>query len=117
MMKYLPTRFSALAKKELLYSPFGVSAWLTGLVFVDRLNKEKSRYTMEKTAALLREQNVSSHCSRLHDQKKKKKILLVITFHPTAVGLLFSPMVSGWSFRRVGGGKSFSRLYLRNCKV
>ena len=61
MMKYLPKRFSALAKKELLYSPFGVAAWLAGLIFVDRLNREKSRHTMEKTAALLHQRNVSSY--------------------------------------------------------
>ena len=45
-----------------------------------------------------------------------------------AVGVLFSPMVSGWAGRRVGGragrrvggraaGKSLSGLYLRNRKV
>ena len=44
-------------------------------------------------------------------------ILFIFTPQPLrAVGVLFSPMVSGW----VGGRaarKSLSRLYLRNCKV
>ena len=38
-----------------------------------------------------------------------------------AVGVLFSPMVSGWVGGRPGGGRaagnSLSGLYLRNCKV
>ena len=37
-----------------------------------------------------------------------------------AVGVLFSPMVSGWAGGRAGGraaGNSLSGLYLRNCKV
>ena len=34
-----------------------------------------------------------------------------------AVGVLFSPMVSGWVGGWAVGGKSLSGLYLRNCKV
>ena len=44
----------------------------------------------------------------------------IIHFIPqpfSVVGILFSPMVSGWSGRRVGGRKSLSGLYLRNRKV
>ena len=47
-------------------------------------------------------------------------IHLVFTPQPLrAVGVLFSPMVSGWAGGRVGGRreKSLSGLYLRNRKV
>ena len=50
---------------------------------------------------------------------KKIKILLNNFFTPQplrAVGVLFSPMVSGW-VGRWAAGKSLSGLYLRNRKV
>ncbi|XP_043500486.1 1-acyl-sn-glycerol-3-phosphate acyltransferase alpha [Polistes fuscatus] len=37
-------RCTAVAKKELFYAwPFGLAAWLSGLIFIDRLNSEKAR--------------------------------------------------------------------------
>ena len=48
---------------------------------------------------------------------------LTIIFNPQPlrdVGVLFSPMVSGWVSGRSGGqaaGKSLSGLYFRNCNV
>ncbi|KAK2190707.1 hypothetical protein NP493_73g04026 [Ridgeia piscesae] len=54
MMDILPDRCSVLAKRELLYfGPFGFAAWLSGLVFVDRLNREKARNTMDMIAKLM----------------------------------------------------------------
>ncbi|KAF7400605.1 hypothetical protein HZH66_005789 [Vespula vulgaris] len=37
-------RCTAVAKKEVFYAwPFGLAAWLSGLIFIDRLNSEKAR--------------------------------------------------------------------------
>ncbi|KAI4501182.1 hypothetical protein M0802_003555 [Mischocyttarus mexicanus] len=37
-------RCTAIAKKEIFYAwPFGLAAWLSGLIFIDRLNSEKAR--------------------------------------------------------------------------
>lgn len=61
MMDVLPDRCSVLAKRELLYfGPFGFAAWLSGLVFVDRLNREKARNTMDMIANLIHDQQVST---------------------------------------------------------
>ena len=60
MMDVLPDRCTVLAKRELLYfGPFGFAAWLSGLVFVDRLNREKARNTMDMIAQLMHDQKVS----------------------------------------------------------
>ena len=60
LMKFLPDRCTALAKKELLYAgTFGLAAWLSGLIFVDRVNRNSSRQTMSKTDRIMHEKNVS----------------------------------------------------------
>lgn len=60
LMRFLPDRCTVLAKKELLYAgTFGIAAWLSGIIFVDRLNRDKSRETMNNTARMLHEKNVS----------------------------------------------------------
>jgi 1-acyl-sn-glycerol-3-phosphate acyltransferase len=43
---------SPLAKRELLYSTlsFGLSIWLLGITFIDRLNPEKSHKTIDSLA-------------------------------------------------------------------
>ncbi|KRT81719.1 hypothetical protein AMK59_5396, partial [Oryctes borbonicus] len=42
---------TVVAKKELFYAwPFGLAAWLCGLIFIDRMNLEKARKTMEEAA-------------------------------------------------------------------
>lgn len=47
---------TVVAKKELLYAgPFGLAAWLCGLVFIDRLNSEASRQAINKSINQLRE--------------------------------------------------------------
>ncbi|XP_781558.2 1-acyl-sn-glycerol-3-phosphate acyltransferase alpha [Strongylocentrotus purpuratus] len=54
-----PKRCVVLGKKELLFfGPFGVSLYLCGTVFVDRLNPEKARSTMEKTAQHIKDKNI-----------------------------------------------------------
>ncbi|ELU12181.1 hypothetical protein CAPTEDRAFT_19530 [Capitella teleta] len=54
MMQAMPERTTALAKKELLFTgAWGVTAWLCGLVFVDRLNPQRARDTMKKTVKYL----------------------------------------------------------------
>jgi len=48
-----------LAKKELLYTgPFGIACWLSGITFIDRLNREKSRSTMNNLAKRVNEENL-----------------------------------------------------------
>ncbi|XP_076654767.1 1-Acylglycerol-3-phosphate O-acyltransferase 1 isoform X1 [Halictus rubicundus] len=38
---------TVIAKKELFYAwPFGLAAWLCGLIFIDRMNSEKARMVM-----------------------------------------------------------------------
>lgn len=35
---------TVVAKKEIFYAwPFGLAAWLSGLIFIDRMNSEKAR--------------------------------------------------------------------------
>ena len=61
MMTIYPSRCSALAKKELIFmGPFGPASWLAGLVFIDRLNAEKARGTLEKTANYILKENVTT---------------------------------------------------------
>ncbi|GFR59650.1 1-acyl-sn-glycerol-3-phosphate acyltransferase [Elysia marginata] len=59
-----PENCVSIAKRELLYlsGTFGIGAWLCGTIFIDRLNPERARKTMEKTA-----ENI-----------KKKKLRVVI---------------------------------------
>ena len=48
-----------LAKKELLYSgPFGLAIWLCGITFIDRLNPQKARGTIDKLADKINDENV-----------------------------------------------------------
>ena len=61
LMKYVPDRCSVLAKKQLLYAgTFGLGAWLCGIVFVDRENKERARGTMSSTAQTIHDRNVNT---------------------------------------------------------
>ena len=59
MTEVMPDRCTVLAKRELLFfGPFGLAAWLSGLVFVDRLNREKARKTMDMIAKLMHDKKV-----------------------------------------------------------
>jgi lysophosphatidate acyltransferase len=60
MLEIIPPRTTALAKKELLYAgPFGIAAWLGGMIFVDRLNRDKAHEVLEYAAKVMLEKNVS----------------------------------------------------------
>lgn len=57
----MPKRGCALIKKDLKYAgPFGLAGILCGSVFIDRLNHEKALDTMQKTAKILHDRNVSA---------------------------------------------------------
>jgi lysophosphatidate acyltransferase len=60
MMKIWPGgHCTPLAKKELLYSgPFGLAIWLCGITFIDRLNAQKARGTIDKLAEKINDENV-----------------------------------------------------------
>ncbi len=61
MMKVWPGgNCTPLAKKELIYSgPFGIAIWLCGITFIDRLNAEKARGTIENLANRINKENVN----------------------------------------------------------
>ena len=59
MMKIFPERCTVLAKKELLYAgTFGIAAWMSGVVFIDRMSSDRARNTMKETAQNLVKNNV-----------------------------------------------------------
>ena len=59
MLNILPSRVTALAKKELIYfGPFGPVSYLGGLIFIDRLNHIRARETLEKTARHIKDTEV-----------------------------------------------------------
>ncbi len=50
---------TALAKKELIWTgPFGLTSWLSGVTFIDRLHRDKSRKTMDDLAERINKENV-----------------------------------------------------------
>ncbi|XP_059480728.1 1-acyl-sn-glycerol-3-phosphate acyltransferase alpha [Neocloeon triangulifer] len=50
---------TVVAKKELLYAwPFGLAAWLCGLVFIDRLNADKARESMNQATKHIQENKI-----------------------------------------------------------
>ena len=66
MTEVLPDRCTVLAKRELLFfGPFGLAAWLSGIVFVDRLNREKACNTMDMIAKLMHDKKVSKSVNSL----------------------------------------------------
>ena len=60
MFAMWPENCVSIAKRELLYfsGTFGIGAWLCGTIFIDRLNPERARKTMEDTANKIKEQKV-----------------------------------------------------------
>lgn len=60
MMKCWPNgNCTPLAKKELIYAgPFGIACWLNGVTFIDRLNHEKAKETIEELATRINKENV-----------------------------------------------------------
>lgn len=53
-------KVTAIAKKELFYFwPFGLCAWLAGVVFIDRNNASKSYNILKETAELTQRDEVN----------------------------------------------------------
>ncbi|XP_055546835.1 1-acyl-sn-glycerol-3-phosphate acyltransferase alpha-like [Wyeomyia smithii] len=56
---HIMNKCTVIAKKELLYTgPFGIGAWLGGLVFIDRKNAEKAHAAMNDCTDMLKEKRV-----------------------------------------------------------
>lgn len=50
---------TVVAKRELLYIwPFGVCAWLCGLIFIDRYATDKAKIAMNKAVEKLKKDNI-----------------------------------------------------------
>ncbi|XP_055374751.1 1-acyl-sn-glycerol-3-phosphate acyltransferase beta [Condylostylus longicornis] len=50
---------TVVAKKELLYAqPFGLAAWLCGLIFIDRVRSEKARDTLNSANHKIKSKNI-----------------------------------------------------------
>lgn len=50
---------TVVAKKELFYAwPFGLAAWLCGLIFIDRLNSETARQAINNAVVQLKNDKV-----------------------------------------------------------
>lgn len=50
---------TAIARRELFYVwPFGLAAWLAGLIFIDRRNAEKARLLINDTAKYVKEKKI-----------------------------------------------------------
>jgi lysophosphatidate acyltransferase len=60
MMKMWPGgNCTPLAKKELLYAgPFGITCWLCGVIFIDRLNQDKAKDTINCLVNRIQNENV-----------------------------------------------------------
>ncbi|XP_021704643.1 1-acyl-sn-glycerol-3-phosphate acyltransferase alpha [Aedes aegypti] len=56
---HVMNKCTVIAKKELLYTgPFGVAAWLSGLIFIDRKNAEKAHVAMNECTDMLKEKRI-----------------------------------------------------------
>ncbi|XP_022084251.1 1-acyl-sn-glycerol-3-phosphate acyltransferase alpha-like [Acanthaster planci] len=111
-----PDRCVPLAKKELRMVPFyGWVAWLTGAIFIDRLNPESAKGTIDATVKVLREQNlkvwVFPEGTRNHDAGllpfKKGAFHLAITAQVPVCPVVFSSYSEFYSKKekRFGTGK------------
>lgn len=59
LLQATPQSTTFLAKKELLFAPlFGLSAWLFGVVFINRGHAKSARDVMDKTAKKISERKV-----------------------------------------------------------
>ena len=51
---------TVVAKKEIFYAwPFGLAAWLCGLIFIDRMNSEKARSDINTATKQIKEKKVN----------------------------------------------------------
>ena len=52
-------KVSAVAKREIMYcGPFGIAAYLVGLIFIDRMNSEESKSALKEAGRKIREEKV-----------------------------------------------------------
>lgn len=52
---------TVVAKKEIFYAwPFGLAAWLCGLIFIDRMNSEKARSAINSASEYIKKNKVTS---------------------------------------------------------
>ncbi|XP_043475201.1 1-acyl-sn-glycerol-3-phosphate acyltransferase alpha [Leptopilina heterotoma] len=50
---------TVIAKKEIIYAwPFGIAAWLSGLIFIDRINSEKARSVINSSIKTIKENKI-----------------------------------------------------------
>lgn len=70
---------TVVAKKEIFYAwPFGLAAWLCGLIFIDRMNSEKARCKINTATEYIKENNVIvDACGKIVDLHKIKTIVLL----------------------------------------
>lgn len=64
---------TVVAKKGLFYAwPFGIAAWLCGLIFIPRMNTDKARLIMNQAAEKIKLDKVSVvKCAHSYHLKKK----------------------------------------------
>ncbi|XP_074653967.1 1-acyl-sn-glycerol-3-phosphate acyltransferase alpha-like [Tubulanus polymorphus] len=59
MMDIWPDRCTTIAKKVLKFAgPFGLTAYLSGTIFIDRLNHERAKGTMDETAKKIKNDKI-----------------------------------------------------------
>lgn len=50
---------TVVAKRELFYAwPFGLAAWLSGLIFIDRMHTDKARNSLYDAADIIRQKRI-----------------------------------------------------------
>lgn len=56
---HIMDKCTVVAKKELLYAwPFGLAAWLCGLIFIDRVHARRAHNSMNDAANVIKEKKV-----------------------------------------------------------
>ncbi|XP_059481137.1 1-acyl-sn-glycerol-3-phosphate acyltransferase alpha-like [Neocloeon triangulifer] len=68
---------AAVAKKEIFYAwPFGLAAWLAGVVFIDRINSDKARGQLAHAAKLMAEHDVKLWLFPEGTRNKRRRCLM-----------------------------------------
>lgn len=56
---HVMNKCTAVAKRELFYAwPFGLAAWLAGLIFIDRVKGERARKTLNTVSSRIKKDNI-----------------------------------------------------------
>lgn len=56
---HVMNKCTAVAKRELFYAwPFGLAAWLAGLIFIDRVKGERARQTLNTVSSRIKRDNI-----------------------------------------------------------